>query len=158
MTVAIVCVAIEVALLIVFAPLPIKVKAHLSLSRKSCQADISVIGAKIVRVRANLLENGVKVLVNGKVKPTTGDSGSMQNFVKAMNVIKVEHIRIMPSIVALIGIDEAKNSAMLCALLCGIQGINAYPSINGARFDADISLKAKLNILQALRLFASASA
>lgn len=158
MTVAIVCIAIEVVLIIAFAPLPIRVKAHFSLSRKSCQADISVVGAKVVRLRAQATENSIKLLVNGKEKQPKDNNIAMQNVIRTVNIIKVEGIRIVPSVIALIGIDEAKNSAMLCALLCGIQGITAYPCINGERFDADISLKTKLNVFQALRLMVSASA
>lgn len=157
MTVTMVCLGIEVILLLMFAPISIKVKAHFSLSRKSCQVDISVIGAKIVRVRAKATENDVKLLVNGKEKYPKEDRVALQNIIRSVRVIKVDNIRIKPSVVALIGIDEAKNSAILCALLCGIQGINAYPCVNGERFDADIAIKTKINILQAIRLMACAS-
>lgn len=155
MTVAMVCLGIEVVLLLVLAPISIKVKAHFSLSRKSCQADISVIGAKIVRLRAKATENNIKVFVNGKEKHQKGDGIAIQNIVKTLNLFKVEHIRVVASIVALIGMDEAKNSAMICAMLCGIGGIRAYSDTNSERCDIDLSLKAKVNILQTIKLILS---
>lgn len=155
MTVAIVCLGIEVVLLLVFAPIPIKVKAHFSLARKSCQADVRIVGMNAIRIRANILENSARVLVNGKEKHPNGENNAIQQARTIANVLKVEHIRIIPNVIALIGMDEAKNSAMICAMLCGIGGIRAYPDINCERCDIDMSMKTKMNILQAFRLMLS---
>lgn len=157
MTVAMVCLGVEVILLLVFAPISIKVKAHFSLSRKSCQAVVRIVGINMIRVRASIYGDKAKVLVNGKEKQQSSDSNTIQRVQSVANALKIEGIRVVPSVIALIGMDEAKNSAMICAMLCGISGIRAYPDTNCERCDIDVSLKAKVNIMQTVRLILSAN-
>lgn len=157
MTAEIVIIIFQTLLLMMLFPLEINVKAHASLSRKCVQADLCVFNAAFVRFRIDLNRKPY-VTINGKsVKYNEKRKQSASKMIKAIEFIKNEKMLKDSQTVAYMAFNDAKNSAIACALLAVMPiAVRAYESRN-ERFDADCALNLKINVLQAMRLIALAN-
>ena len=157
MTAGIVIIIFQTLILMMLFPLEINVKAHASLSRKCVQADLCVLNATVVRFRIDLNRKPC-VTINGKsVNYKEKRRPSASKIIKAIEFIKNEKMLKESQTVAYMAFNDAKNSAIACALLAVMPiAVRAYESKN-ERFDTDCALNLKINVLQAMRLIALAN-
>lgn len=142
---------LEFVLMIVLFPFKINVKAHASLDRKSLQLDLSVLKIPIVRLRGNLSKEPY-LQINGK-KPKKKDNAiSVSALKRAIDYANEEKLLKYSRIIALFALDDAKNSAIACAVMQMLPlGIKIFQS-GGDRFDADCAMTMKISIVQILNI------
>lgn len=143
----IVVILIETVLTIVFYPIKINVKAHASLDRKSLQLNLSVLKIPILRLRGNLAKEPY-LQINGKKAKIKDNSISVDAVKGAIDYAREQKLLKYFKIIALFALDDAKNSAILCAILALLPlGISVY-GCSGDRFDADCAIEIKINVMQ----------
>ena len=151
MALCIVVFLIEAVLTIVFYPIKINVKAHASLDRKSLQLNLSVLKIPIVRLRGNLAKEPY-LQINGKKAKIKDNSISVDAVKGAIDYAREQKLLKYFNIIALFALDDAKNSAILCAILAMLPlGISVY-GCSGDRFDADCAIEIKINVMQILNI------
>ena len=122
----IVVILIETVLTIVFYPIKINVKAHASLDRKSLQLNLSVLKIPIVRLRGNLTKEPY-LQINGKKAKIKDNSISVDAVKGAIDYAREQKLLKYFNIIALLALDDAKNSAILCAIVALLPlGISVY--------------------------------
>ena len=147
----IVVILIETVLTIVLYPIKINVKAHASLDRKSLQLNLSVLKIPIVRLRGNLAKEPY-LQINGKKAKIKDNSISVDAVKGAIDYAREQKLLKYFNIIALFALDDAKNSAILCAILALLPlGISVY-GCAGDRFDADCAMEIKINVMQILNI------
>lgn len=147
----IVVILIEAVLMLVLFPIKINVKAHASLDRKSLQLNLSVLKIPIVRLRGNLAKEPY-LQINGKKAKIKDNSISIDAVKGAIDYVREQKLLKYFNIIALLALDDAKNSAILCAILALLPlGINVY-QCGGDRFDADCAVEIKINVIQILNI------
>lgn len=147
----IVVILIEAVLTIVLYPIKINVKAHASLDRKSLQVNLSVLKIPIVRLRGNLVKEPY-LQINGKKAKKKDNSISVDAVKGAIDYAKEQKLLKYSNIIALFALDDAKNSAILCAILALLPlGIRVY-GCGGDRFDADCAMEIKINVMQIISI------
>ncbi len=147
----IVVILIEAVLMLVLFPIKINVKAHASLDRKSLQLNLSVLKIPIVRLRGNLAKEPY-LQINGKKAKIKDNAISVDAVKGAIDYAREQKLLKYFNIIALFALDDAKNSAILCAILALLPlGISVY-QCGGDRFDADCAVEIKINIMQILNI------
>lgn len=144
--------AIEMFALILFAPLGISVKSHLSLKRQTCFADIRLFGMSVIRVVLRLTGDKPVLQVNGKSRPLQKKQGGNEKIARLKTLFKSEQIAIASQAFALIGFEDAKDSAIACAVLGMLSNLFAYPSLDGDKFEVDFGAKTRVNLLQIAKI------
>lgn len=143
----IVVILIEAVILIVLFPIKINVKAHASLDRKSLQLNLSVFKIPIVRLRGNLAKKPY-LQINGKKAKIKDNSISVDAVKGAIDYAREQKLLKYSNVIALFALDDAKSSAILCAILTLLSlGISVY-GCGSDRFDADCTLEIKMNLMQ----------
>lgn len=143
---------LEALAMILFAPLRIGVKSHISLKRQTLYADVRLFGKSVVRVNLKIFDGKFVLKINGKPKPLQKDANGSHKIKILKKFAGAEQIRVASYALALIGITDAKNSAMACALLGQFSNFSAYPSLNYDFLEVDIGAKTRLNILQIAKI------
>ncbi len=147
----IVVILIEAVLMLVLFPIKINVKAHASLDRKSLQLNLSVLKIPIVRLRGNLAKEPY-LQINGKKAKIKDNAISVDAVKGAIDYAREQKLLKYYNIIALFALDDAKNSAILCAILALLPlGISVY-QCGGDRFDADCAVEIKINVIQILNI------
>jgi len=142
---------VEFVLMIVLFPFKINVKAHASLDRKALQLNLSLLKIPIVRLRGNLSKEPY-LKINGKKAKKKDKAISVSALKKAIDYANEEKLLKYSSIIALFALDDAKNSAIVCAIMQMLPlGIRIFQS-GGDRFDADCVLEMKISIVQILNI------
>lgn len=152
MTWGIAVICIEAALILLTFPVKIGVKAHASLDRKSMQLNLSILQIPVMRLRVNLDKspyielNGKEIERNGQRKISVAGIKRLCAYVKSENIIKYS---LMPMLVAF---DDAKSSAIVCALIAMIPLNMRIFMGERERFDVDCDVIAEINLLQTLKI------
>ncbi|MCM1305699.1 MAG: hypothetical protein NC037_05225 [Bacteroides sp.] len=145
-------VAVQLLIAMLFYPLRIGAYGHVSLARDKIDLNVTVLGLSIARLRVKRESGRFKLLVNGK--PFKTDKKISVGQLKSIGrQYKIEGLKLRGSLLALIGTQDAKNTAMLCALANAIaqplsQGFNAYTAITSDTFEIDGRVNIKINLLQ----------
>ena len=145
-------VAMQFLIAMLFYPLKIGAYGHVSLARDKVDLNLTVLGLSVARVRIKREDGRFKLLINGKpFKPTKKMSVKQIKSVKEQ--YKIEGLRFSGNLLALIGAQDAKNTAMICAGMCAIakplmRNFNVYTAASSDTFEIDGRLKIKINVLQ----------
>lgn len=152
MALAISVLAVEIVFLIVCFPLKVSAVSHVSLNRQACFIGMGLKGAQFVNVCFKIEDSGIAFIVNGKQKrPKHKENADVISVVR--KVFRKENIKILLSAVALINIDDAKNNAILCALLSSVNGCTAYSVGKEGTFEIDLQARVNTNVLQIVKMF-----
>ncbi len=143
----------SILLVMIFAPIGVEVKSHLSLARCAIFCEMTVFGIAIFNIVAKLSENGVIIRLNGKNKEFSRDGLNNIDIAQVIDAIKTIQIDVKLSAIALFGVNDAKNSAILCAIMGNLPNITIYPT-NNEQFEIDVNAKTKVSVLDAIRLIA----
>lgn len=156
-TMALVCVAIciEILLIAFFMPIRFSATAHFSLSNDIVKAQIKLANISLVRVKV-CLRDGLQVQINGKEIKTVKGSISVDVarkiavFAIGNNIFKAKEL------IAYVGARDAKNAAILAAILqiSSIFSKTLVRECQNERFDAECEIKIKVNAAQALKAIA----
>ena len=144
--------AVQFLIAMLFYPMRIGALGHVSLARDKIDLNVTIFGLSVARVRVKC-EGGVfKLFVNGK--PFKPKKRLSTNQIKSINEqYKIEGLRLRGNLLALVGTQDAKNTAILCASIYGIakpivHDFNVYTAVSSDAFEIDGRLKIKINILQ----------
>lgn len=153
-------VTVQFLLTMLLFPLKIGALGHISLAYDKVDANITLFGFAVARLRIKREDGRFNLYVNGKaVKPKNKISISqVKNVVERY---RLEGLKVRGNVLALIGAQDAKNTAILCAALYGILS----PLLNGSVYTAgpadtleiDGRLKLKISILQVISLIVAGS-
>ncbi len=147
---------VNILLVVIFAPIGVGVKSHLSLARRAIYSEIAVFGLVIFNIVARLSENGMIFTVNGKNIEFSRDGLKGVDIVQVIGAIKTLNVGIKLSAIALFGVGDSKNSAILCAIIGNLPNVTIYPS-NNEQFEVDVKAKTRLSVLNAIRLLAKSN-
>lgn len=143
-----------------FFPLKFGAKGHASLARDRAEVNLSVFGFSIVRLRIKR-ENGTFCMyINGEKKKPKKN----RDLGKAVGVIKqfkVQNVKLSGNLLALIGADDAKNSAMLsAAVTCVLQplfdSLRVYTARPSDALELDGKVTVHMNLIQLGSIIATA--
>ena len=135
-----------------FFPLKFGAKGHASLARDRVELNLSLFGIAIVRLRIKRENGEFCMYINGEKKKPKKNV----DFGKAVGVVrqfKVQNVRLSGNLLALIGADDAKNSAMLCAAItCVLQplfdSLRVYTARPSDALELDGKVTVHMNVLQ----------
>ena len=149
-------VAVQLLIVMLFYPLKIGAAGHVSLARDKIDLNVNVLGLSVVKVRVKLEDGKFKLLVNGKpFKPKK--KLTFKQIKSVGEQYKIEGLKLRGNLLVLVGTQDAKSTAMLCAGIYGIanpiiRGCNIYTSAASDTFEIDGRVKIKINVLQILSL------
>ncbi len=138
---------VNIILILLFEPIGVNCKSHFSLIRSVLFCEISIFAFKIINVIVSI-DDGLKIKINGKIKKSNTNKENI-DFWQAIDVIKMLEDDIKISAIALFGVGDAKNSAILCAMIDNLPNVTIYPS-NNSQFEMDVNIKSKISIVDAL--------
>lgn len=135
-----------------FYPLRVGAKGHVSLARDRIEFDLSLFRFSIVRLRIRKTDGAFEVRINGK-SPKGDKKASVRQVSNVLKQYKIEGIRARGNLLALIGADDAKNSAIAYAVLTSvlqplIQNVKVYTAQPADAFEIDGRVRVKINLLQ----------
>ncbi len=133
-------------------PIRFSATAHFSLSNDIVKAQIKLANISLVRVKVRL-RDGLQVQINGKeikiVKGgiSVGVARKIAVFAIGNNIFKAKEL------IAYVGARDAKNAAILAAILqiSSIFSKTLVRECQNERFDAECEIKIKVNAAQALK-------
>ena len=145
-------VAVQFFIAMLFYPLKIGALGHVSLVRDKIDLNVTVLGLSVAKVRIKREDGVFRLLINGKpFKPKK--KVSPKQIVEIGKQYKIEGLRLRGNLLALIGTQDARRTAMLCAGIYGIanpilQGCSVYTATASDTFEIDGRVKIKINFLQ----------
>ena len=135
-----------------FLPIRVGAKGHASLTRDRVEIDLMFFRLSVARIRIkrekgifNLYVNGDKPEVKGKIK--------LKRAVGVLKQCKIEGVKIKGNLLALVGADDARNTAMMCAAIMGVlqpmlESINVHASQATDVLELDGKVIIRLSLLQ----------
>jgi len=135
-----------------FFPFTVKAKGHVSLNRNRIQLDVRAFGIAFVKLRILRENSGFATYINGAKQKKPKKDG-MKRALSALKQYKFEHIKMAGNVNALIGAQDARDSAMICAAVNGILApisshLRVYASGAGENFELDGNVRLKINLYQ----------
>lgn len=145
----IVALCIEAVLVFLVFPIKLTCKAHFSLGSEIAVVQFKFAGISVVRIKA-CVQNGLKVQINGKTvqkrrkKPSAMSIGKIVRFLLENDIVKAGDL------IAYVGNSDAKNGAMMCALLqmLSIFSKTVIKDSDKDRFDVECDIVIKINAVQ----------
>lgn len=155
MAVLIAFICVQAVLIALTLPIRLECNAHCSLARMSVCVQIKFAGISVARIKI-CVKNGLKMQLNGK--PIQVKSGKLRfsAIKKAGKYVLDNKILNAKSFVAYVGSLDAKEGAILAALL-QMPSIFAQKAVMGCdedRLDAECAVNIKINAVQAMTLVA----
>lgn len=153
-------VTVQFLLTMLLYPIKIGAMGHISLAYDKIDANVTLFGFAVARLRIKREDGRFNMYVNGKMaKPK--NKITMSQVKNVAERYRLEGLKVRGNVLALIGTQDARTTAMLCAGLHGILG----PLLNGSVYTAapadtleiDGRLKLKISILQAISLIVAGS-
>lgn len=151
--------AVQFLIVMLFYPIRIGAKGHVSLARDKINLDLSLFGVSLARVRVKKEEGLFRAFVNGKrFKPTKKVSAKQIGGV--IGQYKLEGIKAKGNLFALIGAQDAMTTAMLYAGISGLlqplsSSLKVFKAKPSDTLEIDGRVKIKINILQIIDLISA---
>ena len=111
-------VAVQVLVTMLFYPLRIGANGHISLARDKIDLNVTVLGLPVTKLRIKRERGLFSLQINGK-QLKSGNKLSLSKLRNIAEQYKIEGLRMRGNILALVGTQDAKTTAMLCAGLSG---------------------------------------
>lgn len=143
--------ALEIMIVLLLYPMRFVIKAHFVLNMQKFVCELRLANIAILRIKCTFV-NEIKVYINGKIKKRTKSKMSAKYIKKCAEIILNDIVHM--DICAFLG-GEAKNNAILCALLNSILqmgDIRAYSSACGEKTDMDTQIRLKITILDIAKI------
>lgn len=152
MGMTIVLTVVQFVITMLFFPIRIGAKGHASLARDRAELDLTVFRLPIARVRIkrekgifNLYVNGDKTEMKGRLK--------LKRAIRMLKQCKIEDISINGNLLALVGTDDAKNTALMSASIIGVlqplfSTLNVYTAQGTEALELDGKVRVELSLLQ----------
>ncbi len=137
--------------LVLIAPFMIGVRAHLSVDRRLILIVVQVAGVRLLHFSLKLVNNQIRLSVNGKEKELGNSSLTADDISKLYSIIK-KNVIIHVQCSVLLAINEAMQSALICGILQSLPNSNAYFSAKGEGVEVDLRVYGKLNIINAVNV------
>ena len=142
-----------------FFPIRIGAKGHASLARDRVELDLTLFKLPVARVRIKREKGIFNLYVNGD-KPKTGGKLKLKRAVGVMRQCKIEGIKIRGNLLALVGADDARNTAIMCAAITGVlqpmlESINVHAAKATDVLELDGKISVRLSLLQLGALIAA---
>lgn len=149
-------VTVQLLIAMLFCPLKISAAGHVSLARDKIDLNVAVLGLSVAKVRVKRENGKFILLVNGKqFKPKK--KLSLNQIKSIVKQYKIEGLKLRGNLLALVGTQDAKNTALMCAGIYGMltpimQDLSVYTSSVSDTFEIDGRVKIKINVLQIVSL------
>lgn len=153
----VVCVCVQVLIVALILPIGFAVTAHFSLESEAVVAQVKVAGISVARIKIGV-KDGLKVQINGKTiknrKPQISASG-IKNVCGFLYENKIVDLQ---GLIAYVGANDAKNGAILCAIvkMLPLFSKTVVEESGKARFDAECGIKVRISVAQAVKAIATA--
>ena len=150
-------VGVQLFVLTLFYPLRIGALGHVSLAHDKIDINVTVFGLSVVKLRIKREDGAFRLLINGKPLKPPKKKPSIKQIKSIGKQYKLEGVRLSGNLLALVGTQDARRTAMLCAGIYGvaspiIRSCNIYTATASDTFEIDGRLKIKINALQILSL------
>jgi len=149
-------IALQFLITMLFYPIRIGANGHISLARDKVDVDLKVFRLTVARVRIKREKGLFRLLINGKPVKSEGKI-SPKRMLNITKQYKIEGIKARGNLLAMIGTQDAKNTAMLYAGLVGIlqplvTNLKVFSASPSDTLEIDGRLKIKINIVQIANL------
>ncbi len=149
-------VVVQVLVTMLFYPLRIGANGHISLARDKIDLNVTVLGLPVTKLRIKRERGLFSLQINGK-QLKSGKKLSLSKLRNIAEQYKIEGLRMRGNILALVGTQDAKTTAMLCAGLSGalqplIRNLKVFTAQPSDTLEIDGRLKIKINVLQILNM------
>ena len=160
MAAIIIALAIEIIIVLAFAPIRIKLRGYFSLDRQNGGIDLKIFALTVIRSRLDKEKGKMCLKLNDKpinfqnVKVKQGVGKQLKN---ALNQVMSGNLRLKSNVLAVFGDTESKNSAMILGIVESFLHIlkskgKIYADFERQRADVEFSLRVDLSIVQALEM------
>ena len=158
-------IVVEIALIMFFAPIKVGIKGYFSLSKTCAGVDLTLYNLTLIRIRIfdEGGEIGLKVNDKGidvnKLRDKTTYAKQPKIVLKLFKSLRNGEIIINGNILAVLGDNDPKNSAIIFGIVSGIlamAGIKAsiYSDFDKQRADADFVFGTNISLIQAFEALA----
>ncbi len=149
-------VVVQVLVTMLFYPLRIGANGHISLARDKIDLNVTVLGLPVTKLRIKRERGLFSLQITGK-QLKSGKKLSLNKLRNIAEQYKIEGLRMRGNILALVGTQDAKTTAMLCAGLSGalqplISNLKVFTAQPSDTLEIDGRLKIKINVLQILNM------
>lgn len=149
-------VVVQVLVTMLFYPLRIGANGHISLARDKIDLNVTVLGLSVTKLRIKRERGLFSLQINGK-QLKSGKKLSLSKLRNIAEQYKIEGLRMRGNILALVGTQDAKTTAMLCAGLSGVlqplvSNLKVFTAQPSDTLEIDGRLKIKINVLQILNM------
>lgn len=160
MTAIYVILSIELAFVLLFAPIPVKVGIRFSLDRNFAVVSTSVFGATVVKIKIENVNGMFRITKNGRKVRYDGKGRVRINLPKVLAFLRLNNIVREVVYLGFIGGENASEtsmnlgalSAFVCAIFPDATSSFLYPYFNGERWDFEMNTNARISAFQALRM------
>ena len=155
-------IVLEFVIAMLFYPLRIRVKGHASLAHDKLELDLTVFRLSVARLRVRKQNGAFTLLINGKTPKLKGSKGlSLSKAANAVRQYRLEGIKARGSLLALIGTEDARDTAMAYAIVIGVlkpivDNLRIYTAQPSDTLEIDGRARLKINLVQIASLIAAA--
>lgn len=146
----------QFALTMLFYPLRVGANGHVSLAHDKIDVNLRLFGLAVAKVRIKQADSKYELTVNGKpLKPKK--KVSAKSVISVIERYRIEQIKIKGNLLALVGTNDARTTALLCAGIMGalrplIKNLNIYTAEPSDTLEVDGRLRIKITVLQLINL------
>lgn len=155
MAIAVVLICAQVLLIALIFPVKLSCTTHFSLASEAVNAQFKFAGISIARIKVCVRE-GLKVQINGKTLKNLDNGISVTQMGKIARFLLENEIVDVNGLIAYVGANDAKNGAILCAIvqMLPIFAKTVIQDESKDRFDAECGIRIRINAVQAIKAIA----
>ncbi len=152
-------ITLQFLITMLFVPFNVGARGHASLARNRIEIDLNLFRLPIARLRVKKKDRSFALYINGK--QPKGKAISPKQALSALKQYKLEGVKASGNLLALVGTEDAKNSAMLtAALTCIAQPLlkqcKIYTSKPADALEIDGRIRMKINLYQLIAILLAA--
>lgn len=150
---------LQFVITMLFFPIRVGAKGHASLARDRVELDLTLFKLLVARIRIKREKGIFNLYINGD-KPETSGRLKLKKAVGVIKQCRIEGVRIKGNLLALIGTDNARNTAIMCALVNGVlepllESISVHSAKATDVLEIDGRISVRLSLLQLGALIAA---
>ena len=155
MAIAVVLICAQALLIALIFPVKLSCTMHFSLASEALNVQFKFAGISIARIKVSVRE-GLKVQINGKTLKNLDNGVSVTQMGKIVYFLVGNKIVDINGLIAYVGANDAKNGAILCALvqMLPIFAKTVIQDERKDRFDAECGIRIRINAVQVIKAIA----
>ncbi len=155
MAIVVVLICAQALLIALIFPVKLSCLAHFSLASESLNVQFKLAGISIARIKV-CARGSLKVQINGKTLKNLDSGISVTQIGKISRFLVEKEIVDINGLIAYVGANDAKNGAILCALvqMLPIFAKTVIQDESKDRFDAECGIRIRINAVQAIKAIA----